>query len=225
MDKNPVPVVQCNWQGFYIGVNGGISNYDPKVTDLDYFEGYDTRSTNEAAFTGGGQIGYNWQINNLVFGLEADFQGSTADSSWSTNDYFSTTFTQREHSEINYFGTVRGRLGWAFQNCLVYGTLGGAYAHGEWEVSYTRDNDPTNFNNVYWRGDDWRWGWTAGMGVEYMLGCHWSIRGEGLMTWLENDTVHGYEPNDTGNRSNYDAARYKFSDDLYTFRVGLNYKF
>jgi opacity protein-like surface antigen len=131
-------------------------------------------------------------------------------------------------------GTIRGRLGISFNNnrALLYATAGGAFAHGMWDsyYFYRYGYTPPDYYEADWRGDDWRWGWVGGFGFEYALNCHWSLRGEGLYYWFGEDTT-----SITGPKGGYygpggpsgDAPfyHYTFSDTLWTYRVGLNYKF
>src|ERR1700687_2347232 len=99
---NPAPSSLYNWSGFYAGLN------------LGYGWGKETNTgVNPSGILGGGQVGYNWQSGQFVFGGEADLQGSGA------ND----TFAPWKFSNP-WFGTVRGRVGYAFNNILLYGTLG-----------------------------------------------------------------------------------------------------
>ena len=127
-------------------------------------------------------------------------------------------------ARVDFMGTLRGRLGISFNDnrALVYGTAGGAYAHGKWDVLSLTENEANS--TVDWRGDDWRWGWTAGFGIEYKLNCHWSIRAESLYTWLgENETPITSQ----GSSNNYSPNDYKFtfSDNMFDYRVGVNYSF
>src|ERR1051325_9123351 len=78
-EKNVAPVApSCDWTGFYIGVNAGIGQLDSTFTDRNDWWDYATREFTETAFVGGGQLGYNYQWQDLVFGIEADFSGTTA---------------------------------------------------------------------------------------------------------------------------------------------------
>jgi outer membrane immunogenic protein len=210
----------CDWSGFYIGVNAGITNFQPRFTDLDYFEGYDTRTLDDTAFIGGGQLGYNWQMGALVLGLEVDGSGSTADVS--THSNFASTNPlnnfQEDRASVDFLGTARIRVGVAFQNALIYVTGGGAYAHGNWQERYINPEFPSE--NAIWTGNDSRFGWTGGVGLEYMLNCHWSLRAETLYTHLEDNTVHA------DSLSSSDRLfRYTFADDLWSYRAGIDYKF
>lgn len=88
VDKNPVvePVVapECNWTGFYLGLHGGYGWGDSKTSSDDFGFGTDepsesSESIDPDGFVGGGQIGYNWQFNHFVLGLQA--QGGWLDMS------------------------------------------------------------------------------------------------------------------------------------------------
>src|SRR5437867_8795398 len=83
-EKNVTPIApapECTWTGFYIGINAGVGQLDSTFTDRnDWDDSWSgTRKWTETAFVGGGQVGYNYQWQDLVFGIEADFSGSTAD--------------------------------------------------------------------------------------------------------------------------------------------------
>ena len=206
----PQPEEVCNWTGFYIGLNAGAAVYEPRITDRDYYEGNDTRTFEDIAFIGGGQVGYNWQINNLVLGLEVDGSGTNADVHVVNDFGGGRPPFEFDNAKIDFLGTARVRVGVVFQNALVYVTGGGAYAHGDWSHSYAID---------VWKPDDWRWGITGGVGLEYMLNCRWSLRAETLYTHLQDEVTHG-----TGSPSIV-PLKYQFGDDLWTLRLGLNYKF
>ena len=124
---------------------------------------------------------------------------------------------------VDYMTTLRARLGISFNNnrALIYGTAGGAGAHGDWHAYSFNPSDVGE--TLDWNGDDWRWGWTAGFGFEYAFNCHWSLRAEALYTWLEEDTSLPSGPS-FSERLNEDF-RYRFEDTLWSYRIGLNYKF
>ena len=98
----PPPASVYNWTGAYAGLNLGYEW--GKVTN----SGIDP-----SGVAGGGQIGYNWQSGQFVFGAEADIQASAADD----------TFAPYKFSNP-WFGTLRGRAGFAINNILLYGTFG-----------------------------------------------------------------------------------------------------
>jgi len=232
-EKNVTPMApapECTWTGFYIGVNAGITQFHSDIVDIsdwdDNFNG--TYSYSSPAFIGGGQLGYNYQWQNLVLGVEADFSGSTAKNSqrvWD-GDNDNENYGDSDYAKVDFMMTFRGRLGISFldNRALLYATAGGAYAHGKWD-RYYHDFGETYYE-ADWRGDDWRWGWVGGFGFEYALNCHWSLRGEGLYTWLEHDTTGISGPAGSGYLDRY-GYRYnvRFDDDLWTYRVGVDYKF
>ena len=115
----PAYVPVNTWTGFYIGANGGYGwNANHHSDDL----------LDPAGGFGGGQIGYNWQGGfgfgpHLVLGIEADIQGADISDS-----------VAGVKSQVNWFGTVRGRIGYAFDRTLIYGT--GGFAYGEVETAF-----------------------------------------------------------------------------------------
>ncbi len=119
-------------------------------------------------FIGGGQIGYNWQINSFVLGVEGDIQYS-AQKRTETATVLGVTVTGEE--KIPWFGTARGRVGYAFDNFLLYATGGAAWTNFKASVSalgLTVSSETT------------KTGWTAGAGVEWMFMPRWSVKAEYL---------------------------------------------
>ena len=131
-------------------------------------------------FLGGGQIGANWQMPNskFVLGIEAD--ASLADLDGTNTCYaVSGTFTSfncRTHTDA--FGTLTGRVGWAFgpnDRILAYVKGGGAWAHSNVDmvinsnVAGVTGTTSTSINP---------WGWTVGVGAEYAMRAHWSVKAE-----------------------------------------------
>jgi outer membrane immunogenic protein len=134
-----------NWSGPYAGLNIG------------YEWGKVTNTAGEpSGLMGGGQVGYNWQSGQFVFGAETDIQISGADD----------TFAPWKFANP-WFGTLRGRAGVAFNNVLLYATLGLAY--GELKGTFLAlDETKTEV------------GWAGGVGVEYGFTPNWSARVEYL---------------------------------------------
>jgi len=155
-----------NWAGWYAGANAG---YDwGKITNS---------SIQPNGFGGGLQGGYNWQSGQFVLGGETDINLSGA----------SDTFAAFKFSNP-WFGTVRGRAGYAFNNILFYGTLGFAYGDIKGESGGVTENK----THV---------GWTAGGGMEVGMTPNWSAKVEYLYMDLSNRTysitglANGYETN------------------------------
>jgi outer membrane immunogenic protein len=139
------PVSVYNWSGFYAGLN------------LGYEWGHVTNSgIDPSGVAGGGQVGYNWQTGQFVFGAEADIQISGADD----------TFAPYKFSNP-WFGTLRGRAGYAINNMLLFGTFGLAY--GSLEAQFGGiDETRTLF------------GWAGGLGMEVGFTPNWSAKVEYL---------------------------------------------
>jgi outer membrane immunogenic protein len=149
----PPPPSIYNWTGPYAGLN------------LGYQWGQVTNNVTEpSGIAGGGQIGYNWQMNPFVFGVETDIQASAADD----------TFAPYKFSNP-WFGTLRGRIGFAVNNVLLYGTAGLAYGELKGEF-FGLEEDKTLV------------GWTAGAGIEYGFTQNWSAKLEYLYMDLGSRT-------------------------------------
>jgi outer membrane immunogenic protein len=172
---SPTPTIY-NWTGFYGGLN------------LGYEWGKTTNSSADpSGVAGGGQLGYNWQTGQFVFGAEADIQISGADD----------TFAPYKFSNP-WFGTVRGRAGYAINNILFYGTFGLAYGELKAEVPGL-DESKTLV------------GWTGGLGMEVGFTPNWSVKVEYLYMDLGSRfyTITG---TDNGLQASY-------------LRFGVNYHF
>jgi outer membrane immunogenic protein len=122
---------------------------------------------------GGGQLGYNWQLSSLVLGIETDIDASGVRGSTASGICAGVTCTTSE----TWFGTTRGRLGFAADHWLFYGTGGVAYG----DVTFS--NVPAPFTTS---GSTTRVGWTAGGGVEYAFTRAWSAKVEYLYADLGN---------------------------------------
>jgi outer membrane immunogenic protein len=170
---------------------------------------------------GGGQIGYNYQLGHFGIGAEADFSGSDMGDSTTQNGSFGQD-TQSYHAEenIDWYGTVRLRLGFA-PSCrfLLYGTGGLAYgdAHYSGDLGFGRTDEhyPVSF-------DETKVGWAAGGGGEFALNRHWSIKAEYLYIDLGDKFGSG-----TGLPENVRPFRvdYRWETAAHTFNIGLNYRF
>jgi len=225
-------VAVYNWTGFYIGVNGGGAWGNSSGT-LDSFTAGFTQAVADGGtpallgakhegYFGGGQIGYNWQATNFVFGLEADIQG--ADIGRTTTVIFPgggltnpSVSTGRDH--IDWFGTARGRVGFAVNNVLLYGT--GGFAFGGVQTSVSNVYNPTTSGNFFGSSSDTRTGWAAGAGIEWGFAPNWTVKGEYLHIDLGSSNTTIVDP------VNFPAesATYRFHHELDTARIGVNYKF
>ena len=224
--KAPMVEPAWNWTGFYAGVNVGygvthsptINTVAPAGLPALTFNG-NTADLSAAGVVGGAQIGYNWQFAPMwLLGVEADFQGADQHGKTSANDTFflgAGNFNAVE-SRLNYFGTVRARLGWLpTQSTLIYVTGGLAYGETETTLSSNFVVAGGNINNVVVRNTDT--GWTAGGGIETRLLGNWTAKAEYLYLDLGDN---GTNYVNAGNRH---TGNVEFRDHIA--RAGLNYKF
>lgn len=215
--KAPVARVY-DWTGFYIGVNGG-TGFGRSYTQLGDFNGGNASSRLGGwGALGGGQIGYNWQYGNLfglgnvVLGVETDIQGAGFKDD-RTCEYFCSPGISgfSVNQKLDWFGTVRGRVGVATGPVLSYFTGGFAYGGVDTTITsqFTGAAGTSSFSNT-------RTGWTLGSGVEAALGGNWTGKIEYLYVSLGTQT--GSNPTA--------AAPFLFRSEVYehVFRAGLNYR-
>ncbi|MGM4931255.1 outer membrane protein [Tardiphaga sp. 619_E2_N8_5] len=204
--KAPVVAVY-DWTGFYLGVNAGIGLGRDRAIHNNASFGTESLYLSPQGALGGGQVGYNWQTGSMlgpvVYGLEADIQGAglSDDRTNLGSPFLSTTYNQK----VDWFGTVRGRIGLATGPVLGYVT--GGYAYGNVKTSITFDNSGTVFSTNRIQN-----GWVVGSGVEAALGGNWTGKIEYLYLNMGNNSyAFGPQTLNTEVRENI-------------FRVGLNYR-
>jgi outer membrane immunogenic protein len=212
LKDGPAVYPGTSWTGFYIGINGGYGaqSADQLKTPDWWFAGVRP----EGGFAGG-QIGYNWQAfggnSRLVLGLEADVQlANISDSKTVVYDTYSASFESR----LDWFGTVRGRLGYAVNSsALLYFT--GGFAFGSVHNSVSDQYDGYLFSK-----SETATGYVLGGGLEYKWGPAWSIKAEYQYLNLgKNEPV----ANDGTTYSFYYGGAQVSDDAFHTVRVGLNY--
>ena len=177
----PQPVAVSPWAGFYVGGNVRYAWGEERSVNIletligrPFFSGTFGK-IEPAGVVGGGQVGYNFQTGNFVYGIEADLQASDlSDGAVGTLPYIGTgsTMTVVANSRVDWFGTVRARLGFSWQNVLFYGTGGFAYGRVGEDLATT---DTFNFSSTRSRSSD-RSGYVLGAGAEYMFAPGWSAR-------------------------------------------------
>jgi outer membrane immunogenic protein len=217
----PVPaeavVSGTDWSGFYIGINGGGAwgDYETELTSPflpDFSIGLDQSA---GGFLVGGQAGYNHQFNNFVLGVEADAQYSEVEGDFSIPidtpvggfDLVSASFT------TDFIATFRGKVGYAFDNVLVYATGGAAVT--EIETKFALLDGLVPDLNV--SDSQTHWGWTAGAGVEVAINEKWSLKAEYLYIDFDEEN---YFADDIS-----DFAEYGVDLDTQIVRAGVNYRF
>jgi outer membrane immunogenic protein len=190
------PSPAFSWSGFYVGAQLGVG----VGTDSAALPGY-TTTYNPDGMIGGAHIGYNYQIDQAVLGVEADVDGSSISQS-----FFDTPTAITFDTKIPVEGSVRGRIGWiSWNNTLFYATAGGAFANVE--TQYAGGFGDYSYSKALA-------GWTVGAGADCPIDRNWSFRAEYRYTDLGHlsDVVAGVLPVD-----------HRITEHIA--RVGLNYKF
>jgi outer membrane immunogenic protein len=234
-----------NWSGFYVGLTAGATwSSSHETTSLPCTEalgvgdicstvfpangpivrGAMTGSFDKTGFVGGGEAGFNLQNGPAVYGIELDlqrFQGAWKSVTAISAGPLPTAgmpMNLNSSADADWLFTARGRIGYAFDSFLVYGTGG---------LALTRLS--TNFTLSDSGGDAGNWtqvkekvGWVAGGGVEWMLSKTWSVKGEYLYVKFGSQTASGSVVNGFG----YTNAISTSADlTAQIARAGLNYKF
>lgn len=194
------------FSGFYAGGVLGMGGLNSKVSG----EGGSLKGTDKG-FTIGGVTGYNWQCNSSLLGIETDISYFNANSD---EGCAICGASQSFNSEINWFGTLRGRVGLiGAENFLVFATGGLAYGgidhkFTDTSVSFSQSDGDTEI------------GWTAGGGVEYLLSDSWAFRADALYVDFGSED-HTY----TLAGCPVCTARLGWDDNFWVARVGLTYLF
>jgi outer membrane immunogenic protein len=185
----PVYAPVFTWTGFYVGGNAGYGWGNVNAGNT-----FATRTVtigDTDGFVGGGQIGYNYQMGQFVLGLEADIQG--ADLKTGSNVFGDSVST-------DYYGTVRARVGVAFDRILPYVTGGWAYGNVKTTIGGVGSTDKTHTG-----------GYVLGAGIEYAF---------------TNNLVGGVEYMyvDLGEKNVFNSG-VKVGHDFSVVRARLSYKF
>jgi outer membrane immunogenic protein len=174
--KAPPPLPVFSWTGFYLGGNAGAAWGHGNVTDT--FTGLNFSGTSNAVFTGGGQVGFNYQVSSLVFGVEGDFDWLANNNNTGTGVLVAlpggvvNAFTASLNNR--WVTTLTGRLGVAWDRVLLYGKGGGAWV-GNNGFTVT---DLTTGASLSGSSNNSTTGWTAGAGLEWAFANNWTARVE-----------------------------------------------
>jgi len=203
----------ASWTGFYIGVNGGggrlnatQNHYTSDGVCADERQFSCTLNASGGIF--GLQGGYNVQSRNFVYGIEGDYDWAGLSKTQSGLPNSSVV-----RAKVDWLASVRGRMGLAVDDTLVYVTGGVAFAgvKSGWGGGYSG-----TANTCCDVTSGSRTGWVVGGGVEHMLTPNWTIRAEGLYYDLGTD-----QANPTVNGTLRPSS---FSEEVFVGRIGLNLK-
>jgi outer membrane immunogenic protein len=237
------PCCEAPFAGAYIGAAVGYARQRVEVTNLAVTAPaaglkFDD---DDSSFTFGGYIGYNWQrcCSPFVFGIETDFNWQdTSPTAFDREPPGAGGFAETTslESNINWFGTLRGRLGYVVHDhLLLYATGGLAYAN----VDHTLGDNcvgcgdpvavtPADFGAFSQSNDKTKVGWTLGGGAELLHDTHWVLRAEALYVDLGSET-HSYTVQASPTSASFaglsttTAARW--DDNFWVARLGVAYKF
>jgi high affinity Mn2+ porin len=224
--KAPVAPTAYDWSGFYLGTHvgyatgtsawsatqpGGATNLGGS---LNLFNSFDAFRGTGSYFTGL-QAGYNYEATSrLVFGVEADI--AAPNTAAGTSMISSVPTGQAEYGEtVLQSGTARGRVGYAFEKWMVYGTGGFGWTYDQLTRSQIFGT-PIGSSATPGTAETillWRFGWAAGAGIEVAIAPNWSAKLEYVLTDFSRSNV------------TFPAAAQRFDSDLLmqSVRLGLNY--
>jgi outer membrane immunogenic protein len=207
--KAPPLPAPFSWTGFYVGGQvGGVWARDSSSNNFFAVPTgplVNTTNLNASSVIGGVEAGLNLQIDHFVFGVEGDVSWASLNTTVGAAPFPAlNTYTSR----LNDLGTIRGRIGWAFDRFLVFGSGGAAFANLPDQFSIGGGFGATPTPDVT--------GWAAGGGIEYAFLDHWTVKAEYLhVGFQDRSATLGIVP----------AYAVAFKDSFDIARVGINYKF
>jgi len=258
----PAPVCPgCNWNGWYIGANvGGSIGWDRKQDNVSVLPGGvpfggvfpgvfnpvasigDTRSP--VGVIGGAQIGFNWEANHWLFGLEADFNWTSQRDTLISQNFLASTVAAAsatvaftDEQRLRWLTTWRARLGWTYDCWLWYVTGGAAWGEVESNYSLTQVslNVPGGVNfgsgSAVAGFTQRKTGWTVGGGMEASLAAlgapsAWSLKLEYL--YVDLGSINNVVTAPLTGAAVFPTSVTLASDSKirdHIIRVGLNYRF
>ncbi len=194
--KAPAMVAVYNWTGFYVGAHAG---YSWGTTGYDLVGGpVSGTNYNIAGGLIGAHLGYNYQMGNFVIGIEGDWDWNNLRGN---DGNFGGVV---DGTEGRWQASIRGRLGFAASNWLIYGTGGWSWLN----ANVTKDVPSFSANAT-------RGGWTLGAGAEYAFNSNWIARAEYRFA--------SYNPTFYDFAAGFDRNARR--TDTHSAIVGISYKF
>lgn len=211
----PAPAPECNWTGFYVGALGGYAGGSMVWRDVDFGDSgtEPLADKDQSGWLGGGELGFNYQWRWLVVGLEGTFAYSDVQTHVVTGlgdepNLFDT--------RSDWQGTIGGRLGFAWNKFLFFAKGGGAFVQQRYSWLHSESGNVDTFKT-----DETRAGAMVGGGIEYMINCRWSVKGEYNHYFLGKDNINGTSIDD----GIPERESYQTELDQDVVWVGVNYKF
>jgi outer membrane immunogenic protein len=221
----PPPPAAWSWTGVYAGVEGGGVWGSAQTVHGPIAPAPSLNETNPFGISGGifgDTLGYNYQFRQVVLGAEGDISWSPTKGTGADIPPFSRDFSQTANEQ--WLSTLRGRVGYAWGDVLLYGTGGVALANVQQKAF---DNPPvcgpgTAFPCVSIAETQNLWGWALGAGVEWRFFQNFSLKAEYLFVDLPQKSYFNPAPTSAFAVFNSDQ-RLKLNDNIV--RLGLNYHF
>jgi outer membrane immunogenic protein len=220
-------VVPGSWEGFYGGVHLGASSFNGTAAsskeDVGIFSPGGDLELRDFFVFGGGQVGYNFQSGNIIYGVEGDISRTDFNSDKISGLVHNDVYVK---SEMEWLATLRGRLGLVEGNAMAYFTGGLAIAEVEQCVNIEPASPCDHNPDLVFAFEGKRMGFVAGAGVEMRLTERLSLKGEYLYTRLKEkqfDSANGFDWSNRGGGIVYNHV--KFEQDAHLLRLGLNYHF
>jgi opacity protein-like surface antigen len=223
-----------NWTGFYVGAFGGAA-----LGTADWNYGAGEVSPHIGGFLGGAEIGYNYQINSWVVGLDGDLggmntKGGTAcgpalNGGIAGDNVFanpSPMYQMTCNASATWLATATAKLGYSWGRTLWYVKAGGAWTDEKFSATCNLGVlqatnptgqmciNPANALSTGFSASTNRGGWTVGYGGEFALTQNWSAK-------AETDYVSFGDTNLTAS----DGSRLKVGMHYWTSKVGVDYHF
>jgi outer membrane immunogenic protein len=201
-------IVAYNWSGFYIGGNFGYGSGDLNATAW----GFGASASIDGWF-GGGQIGWNWQApgSPWVWGVEVDSQWANIGNDVTVTGFNNGNAIATAFTDLDYFGTARLRLGYAWDRAMLYGTGGLAWGSNSIGTNFAVNGLAAGVDS-----SNTHVGWTVGGGLEWALLDNWTAKVEYLYVKLDNENYFA---------NNFNGLGFDADLDVHTIKLGFNYRF
>ena len=236
-----------DWSGFYVGgtAGGAFGSFDPSTSTTFlgnnfYFSQVSVPPVNAAGaqsikpggFTGGAEIGYNWQVRNFVVGLEGDIEylglaGNASTTAPYAPPFAASAFTVTSNASTTWLATARGRVGIAANDWLFFATGGAAFTNLKANFGFS-DNcfssgacgPPPNASEAT-SISSMKAGFAVGGGVEKAIGQNWTVKAEYM--YVGFGTITGTGILTGGGQTQPMTHSYDLKANI--IRLGINYKF
>jgi outer membrane immunogenic protein len=216
------PVVVDPWTGFFVGFHGGGGA--AKKIFVDNFPVYDGEIDAQPKLKGwlaGLQAGANYQFGWLLVGAEGDFSWTKFNSDFSCFSFGD----QICGADTQWTATLTGKVGAAIGPALVYVKGGGAWVHDAYtNIATCAGAQPIFKDGIFadcgdlYNAKETRPGWLWGVGFEYLLGPHWSMK-------VEYNHMHFNKRSITFTDEDNNYFTEEIHQKVDVIKAGFNYRF